>query len=248
MLTGSRTVNSSTDKFPQEGSIIASSSTSPIDPLYLAAIFDPIFTASYPNTRLVQRVSLLEAVLRNFWWPRVEPADDSKLVSLETLTTLNPKRYIVVYPECTTSNGRGILPHSPSLLSASPKTKIYPLSLRYTSANITTPLPHTYVRFMWCLCSQPTHSIRTRIAEYTYVPVRQQSARSSSTAVDNSDISSDAETLVGSEEIDSRVTPEEKAFLDRIAEALARLGRVKRVNLGVKEKQDFLRMWTKSKK
>lgn len=44
------------------------------------------------------------------------------------------------------------------------------------------------------------------------------------------------------------VTKEERAFLDRIAEALARLGRVKRVGLGVEDKKDFIAMWTKTKR
>lgn len=59
---------------------------------------------------------------------------------------------------------------------------------------------------------------------------------------------SDADTLVGSEELEGPATREEKMFLDKIAEALARLGRVKRVGLGVKEKIDFLEMWNKSRR
>jgi 1-acylglycerol-3-phosphate O-acyltransferase len=43
------------------------------------------------------------------------------------------------------------------------------------------------------------------------------------------------------------LSTEEKVFLDRVADALARLGRVKRVGLGVKEKQHFVQSWTKSR-
>jgi len=238
-----RTLNSQKDRFPQEGSIIAASHTSAIDALYLAAIFDPIFTASYPTTRQVRRISLLEAVLRSFFHPQTAPSDGAEMLDLHTLTAQNPKRYVVVFPECTTSNGRAILPFSPGLLSASPKTKIYPVSLRYTSADITTPLPHTYFTFLWNLCSKPTHCIRTRIAEYVYVP-ESRLASSRPSATDAMDVSSEAETLVGSDE-DIGIQTEERAFLDKIADALARLGRVKRVGLGVKEKQDFIAMWTK---
>lgn len=70
---------------------------------------------------------------------------------------------------------------------------------------------------------------------------------SRTTAIDTTDVSSEAETLVGSDE-ENGMNQEERAFLDKIAEALARLGRVKRVGLGVKEKQDFIAMWTKSAK
>lgn len=234
------------DRFPQEGSILAASNTSPIDPLYLAAIFDPVFTASYPGTKQVRRISLLQAIIRCFSYPDPSPPNSAELLDLASLTAQNPKRYVVVFPECTTSNGRGILPLSPSLLSASLKTRIYPVSLRYTSPDITTPIPHTYLRFLWNLCSRPTHCIRTRIAEYTTVPTS-RSANARSSAVDSNDVSSDADTLVG-DEVDSGLASEERAFLAKIAEALARLGRVKRVGLGVKEKQDFIAMWTKTSK
>lgn len=168
------------------------------------------------------------------------------MVDLDSLLATNPKRYIVVFPECTTSNGRGILPLSPSLLSVNSRTKVYPVSLRYTSPDITTPIPHTYFTFLWNLCSKPTHCIRTRIAEYVFTPPRANTARSTATEVNLADSSSDAETLVGGDD-DNAITTDERAFLDKIAEALARLGRVKRVGLGVKEKQNFIAMWTKSR-
>ena len=47
------------------------------------------------------------------------------------------------------------------------------------------------------------------------------------------------------EESDVSVSKEEKVFLDKVAEALARLGRVKRVGLGVKDKIEFIKSWTK---
>ena len=58
---------------------------------------------------------------------------------------------------------------------------------------------------------------------------------------------SSGETLVG-EDSEGFVTKEERVFLDKIGEALARLGRVKRLGLGVKEKQDFIVSWTKSRR
>ena len=61
------------------------------------------------------------------------------------------------------------------------------------------------------------------------------------------DASSDAETLVGNEDPEGPQTREERAFMDKIGEALARLGRVKRVGLGLKEKQDFVNTWTKTR-
>lgn len=61
------------------------------------------------------------------------------------------------------------------------------------------------------------------------------------------DTASSVETLIDDDaHYLGSLTKEEKIFLDRVADALARLGRVKRVGLGVKEKQDFVQSWTKS--
>lgn len=249
LLIRHRSISANSARLPQAGSVIASTCASPIDALYLAAIFDPVFTASYPTTRLVEPISLLQAMLRPFFSPRQTPHHTADLVDLESLIGQHPSRAIVVFPECTPSNGRGILPMSPSLLSTPRSTKVYPVNLRYTSADITTPLPHTYFTFLWNLCSQPTHCIRIRVAEAVspIAPATRASTYNTNylDTLDNG--GSDADTLVGSEELEP-ITKEEKAFLDKIAEALARLGRIKRVGLGVKEKEDFVSAWTRSKR
>lgn len=160
-----RTISRNPDRLPQEGTVIAASSASPIDALYLAAIFDPVFTASYPKTRLVQPINLFQAIVRAFAYPQEVPPPTAKLVDLGTLLAQYPDRTIAVFPECTTSNGRGILPFSPSLLTCPSMTKVFPVHLRYTAPDITTPVPDAYFDFLWNLCSKPTHYIRTRIAE-----------------------------------------------------------------------------------
>ncbi|MCJ1389189.1 hypothetical protein MMC18_002044 [Xylographa bjoerkii] len=244
-------------RLPQPGTIIASSLTSPIDALYLAAIFDPIFTASYPSTRLVHQISLFQALLRAFAEPQLEPPPNINLCNLETLIQKHPHRAVVVFPECTTTNGRGILPFSPSLLTSPQRTKIFPISLRYTPGDITSPVPGSYAAFLWNLLSKPTHCIRVRIAESVYnnSQTAASAPRPNSPNGYNSnfldtlqeDISSSSETLLGSEEGDG-ITPSERRVLDKIAEALARLGRVKRVGLGVKEKLDFVRAWSRQRR
>lgn len=236
-------------RLPKAGSIIASSHNSPIDALYLAAIFDPVFAASYPNTRLVRPMTLFQATVGAFASPSSQdqaPAN-AKLVDVSTYLAQNPNRVLVLFPECTTSNGRGILPLSPCLLASSSRTKVYPVHLRYTPADITTPIPHAYGKFLWNLCSRPTHCIRIRIAEAVQNTAQNNAASLKASALDNiADNASDAETLVGAEE-DGPQNKEERMFLDKISEALARLGRIKRVGLGVKEKADFVNMWTKKR-
>ncbi|KAF4762611.1 hypothetical protein N7455_001799 [Penicillium solitum] len=229
-------------RLPQPGSVIASSFTSPIDAVYLAAIFDPIFTASYPNTRQVERISLLQAILRAFAFPATQPAPGTHMVDVSTLVEQYPSRPIVLFPECTTTNGRGILTLSNSLLSVPPKTKIFPVSLRYTPMDIVTPLPGSYMSLLWTLLSKPTHCIRVRIAEC--ITNSQNATDSTSKSTYNTNY---LDTLVqnGQEE---QALPGEKALLDSVGESLARLGRVKRVGLGVKEKQEFSRAWSQSRR
>jgi hypothetical protein len=57
---------------------------------------------------------------------------------------------------------------------------------------------------------------------------------------------SSSDTLVAESDAD-HPNSEERRLLDRTAEDLARLGRVKRVGLGVNEKIDFLKAWSKTR-
>lgn len=221
-------------RLPQPGSVIASSHTSPIDSLYLAAIFDPIFTASYSSTRLVHRISLLQSILRAFQYPQHDPPSSANLVDIQTILRQNPDRIVAIFPECTTTNGRGILPFSSSLLTAPATAKIFPISLRYTPQDITTPVPGTYFTFLWNLLSKPTHCIRVRIAESVY----------NTTLSD--DTASSSDTLRESEDGDERRSDERK-LVQNVAEALARLGKVKRVGLDVKDKAGFIKAWSKQR-
>lgn len=243
-------------RVPQPSNIIASSFTSPIDSLYLAAIFDPIFTVSYPHIRQVEYISLFGAILRALAKPKEYPSKGAKLTDLKTLVAEHPNRAIVVFPECTTTNGKGILPFSPSLLTTPPGTKIFPISLRYTPPDITTPVPGQYSSFIWNLLSQPTHCIRVRIAEVVYNTSKPTEASEKKdkfltnildSLVDDSAMTSSTDTLSSLND-QPDVNAEEKRVLDKVGEALARLGRVKRVGLTVRDKIAFIEAWSKKKK
>lgn len=171
------------------------------------------------------------------------------MVDVSTLLEKYPSRPIVIFPECTTTNGRGILPLSPSVVSVPSSTRIFPVSLRYTPVDVVTPLPGAYLTFLWTLLSRPTHCIRVRIAEFVMPgspipPFHLQAAgpRAARSSASELQISTDKPAE------QHGLTGPETAVLDYVAESLARLGRVKRVGLGVKEKQDFVRMWTKTRR
>ena len=61
------------------------------------------------------------------------------------------------------------------------------------------------------------------------------------------DRGSSSDTLLSSEDAES-MNAAEKRILNKVAEALARLGRVKRVGLGVKDKDEFVKVWTNKRR
>lgn len=141
-----------------------------------------------------------------------------------------------MFPESTTTNGKGILQLSPSLTTAPVKTKVFPVNLRYEPADITTPIPGSYVQFLWNLLRKPTHYIRVRVAESVVVGEAAGKVNTSQQQ-QQQDLGSDFS-----------LSNEQQALLFSVGDAMARLGRVKRVGLGVKEKQEFIRMWAKSRR
>ena len=192
--------------------------------------------------------------------------DESKLVTLASLTESNPGSIICVFPECTTTNGRGILPLSPSLLSAKGDTKIYPVNLRYTPQDVTTPVSGGYVSWLYQLLSKPSHQMRVRIATRIYnsssidspVKVSEKGigsgydhnvfdAADSRNSV-NSGLEGETGMHVITGETEGEISAQEQKVLDRVAEDLARLGRVKRVGLDMGNKIEFLKVWLKRRR
>jgi 1-acyl-sn-glycerol-3-phosphate acyltransferase len=259
-------ISAAKEHLPKAGTIIASSFTSPLDPLYLAGIFQPIFTRSYPNSRRVERITLFRAIMLAFSPPTISPADETKLVTLASLIESNPGSIICVFPECTTTNGRGILPLSPSLLSAKGNTKIYPVNLRYTPQDVTTPVSGGYISWLYQLLSKPSHQMRVRIATRVYNsnsidaparnPEKAVGTGYDANIFDTPDFRNGANGRLEQEtgmhivtgETEGEVSTQEQKVLDRVAEDLARLGRVKRVGLDMGDKIEFLKVWLKRRR
>ncbi|KAI1283552.1 hypothetical protein F5Y07DRAFT_155931 [Xylaria sp. FL0933] len=225
-------------RFPRERAVIAAQFTSPVDAVYLATIFDPIFVVSYTGTRKVQRVSLFRAMALALAPPTTTVPRTTGLTDLRALVEANPHRVIAVFPEMTTTNGKGILPLSPSLLATPADANIFPVSLRYTAPDITTPVPGAWASFLWNLLGRPTHYIRVRLAEGV----------SNTTLTEKEEEQSDSEPEVweGSDG-EEHLTPEEKRLLDHVGDSLARLARNKRVGLTLKDKAAFVEAWNNKK-
>ncbi|KAI5356882.1 putative phospholipid/glycerol acyltransferase [Septoria linicola] len=241
-------------KLPTPGCIIASSFTSPVDIVYLAAIFDPIFVQSFPGTRRVKQITLATAVLSCFF---LNPSPEGS-IELSQIMANDPSRTVVVFPEGTTSNGRGILRPTPSLLSAGRATSIFPVSIKYTPSDIVAPIPGwvEIPRFLWKLSSRQTHCIRVRVGlPLTIATIHQEEngSREARPRQQNGYDTNFFDSLKAAEtsEVDEEPTASEQNVLNVIVDQLARLGRVKTLGLGVDEKIEFVNAWqgkTKSKK
>ncbi|UNI17893.1 Lysophosphatidic acid:oleoyl-CoA acyltransferase 1 [Purpureocillium takamizusanense] len=220
------------ERVPHPGSVIAANFTSPIDAIYLAAIFDPVFTASYPGTRKLQRVGLFGAVAMALAPVRTAPPPNANLVDIKDLLREFPDRVIAVFPECGTTNGKAILPLSPTIVDCPSQVHIFPVSIRYTPSDVTTPVPGQWFKFVWNLLSRPTTCIRVRIAEG-------QMNTAAATTNGGGTVGSSGE-LKQRKATETDVSTQQQRVLDRIAEALARLSRVKRVGLTMQDKAAFV--------
>ncbi|PVI06419.1 hypothetical protein DM02DRAFT_582877 [Periconia macrospinosa] len=239
------------DHLPHAGTIIAASFVSPLDPLYLAGIFTPIFTRSWPGEKKVEVISLFSAIRLAFSRPELEPSKNAKLFTLKELTKKYPNSIICVFPECTTTNGRGVLRFSPSLLTADPSTKIYAVHVKYSPGDITTPIPGTVFSWTWRLLSKPTHYMRVRIARHIF---------NDASAPDNLDKRNGGDAgfeanIFDSPHLQQRLgngggvdEQQGQEWLENIREDFARLGRVKRTALGVQQKSEFVKLWMKRRR
>ena len=258
---GSLSSKTTTSHLPRPGSsVIASNWTGPVDALYLACIFDPVFVKCWPGSKFVQKITLTYAIASALL-PSAIPAEDEPpyfrsraaseeasargagLTTLADLTAAYPHRTIAIFPECTPTNGRAILPLSMALAGAKPGTKIYPTALKYSPADLGTPVPgwRACGGFLWALLGpNGWHEGRVKIAEAVTMPRGLEQA-----------VEDEPETNGNVDDVDElqsekkhEITGEERALLDNVGEALARVARVKRVSLGVGEKKEFIEMWS----
>ncbi|BFZ59656.1 Lysophosphatidic acid:oleoyl-CoA acyltransferase 1 [Saitoella coloradoensis] len=198
------------------GDILVANQTSPLDILLLASTLCsvPLFTQSYPGTSLVEPISFPMAILRYLLKPSVK-APTSGMMELKDVTNKWQKRIVVVFPEGTATNSRGLLASTPSLSLTGVKTRIWPYTIKYTpTADLSTPITGFKASwsFFWRFLSQFKREIKLRRAAQ---PI-----------------------IVDDEEKDGEV-------VEKVMDALARVGRMRRLGLGVQEKRDFLDIWGK---
>jgi hypothetical protein len=113
--------------------------------------------------------------------------------------------------------------------------------------------------------SEPTHCIRVRIAEsvvvrstWETIPPQNGFRPGQDTlprpygynyfdTLEGDSGGSTGSSAQSAEDVQKPLSDEQQTILMRVGEGLARLGRAKRVGLGVREKQDFVKAWGKPK-
>ncbi|KAG4277668.1 hypothetical protein FPRO04_14064 [Fusarium proliferatum] len=108
--------------------------------------------------------------------------------------------------------------------------RLRPYGIESLPSDITTPVPGKWFRFLWDLLSRPTTCIRVRIAE----------GQMNTSAAKTNGVTPSSSELRNRSDANSGVSPDGQRVLDRIGEALARLSRVKRVGLTMKDKAAFV--------
>lgn len=99
--------------------------------------------------------------------------------------------------------------------------------------------------------------MRVRIARSMYNNPGLDSPRKEKAEVSGASLESDEDDIFNAPQVRNGgkgeggaggVSEQEQKVLDRVGEDLARLGRVKRVGLGVPDKVEFVRVWTKRRR
>ena len=128
--------------------------------------YDVVITQSYPATQQVQVVSLFKAIFTcaSGRVPNKPPVlNKEKGASLKDVCRAYRSRFVAVFPEITPSNGNGILYPSPSIQGAPLNASIFPVSIKVSPPDITTPTGSSFI-FLWRATSFFKHELRVKVA------------------------------------------------------------------------------------
>ena len=138
---------------PRKGDVVIVNRSSPVDILILAWLYPgAIFTRTGPEM-LFQSQSLFGAMISSFRLQHTR-----KGYQLTDYVRGHSDRVIIIFPEATTSNNRGILAFCPIMVE-----RAYVLSIKYNNPPyLATPIPGRFWHFMWALLSLPIHVCRLK--------------------------------------------------------------------------------------
>ncbi|ORX95616.1 hypothetical protein K493DRAFT_282622 [Basidiobolus meristosporus CBS 931.73] len=207
------------------GDIIVVNHTSYIDILYLYFRYDPVFTQVYLSNLSVRPLSVWSALKACGTYPEAEPKSKVQTYSLNELSEIAKQQNrgpVIVFPEGTTSNGRALLKFL-SLFDGLniQKVQVHIVALKYTYEDYA-PVYTVGNRFfhLFRLCSQYTNTLSVKRLNSSEVSLAEES---------------------------SSTSPEE-TISSKITSLFSQVARLRKTNLGLQDKQDFLEFyWTRTK-
>lgn len=141
---------------PKSGDVLIVNQSSPIDIMILTYLYPSAIFTSCDSEMLFETQSALSAFMARFNCKRVRKG--CTINDLLSDRSRFQDRVIVVFPECTTSNNRGLLAFCPLMLD-----RAFVMSIKYNNpAYLSTPIPKTYWSFLWALASLLSHSCRLK--------------------------------------------------------------------------------------
>ncbi|KAA8912141.1 hypothetical protein TRICI_003606 [Trichomonascus ciferrii] len=130
---------------PQSGDMIVSNFISPLDPLVYSVLFDSMFALPTAEGNGYVQYSAFSLFFNALTLPTNSDKNTGRPLAEILSEASAQSKVLVVFPEGTTSNGRGLLP---IVEVPVPKDcKVFPTALKYEPQEITTPLPRN--AFLW---------------------------------------------------------------------------------------------------
>ncbi|EPX70612.1 acyltransferase [Schizosaccharomyces octosporus yFS286] len=156
----------------QAGDIVAVNSTSPVDVLTVSSLFDCIFVQANSKSSNVLPVSSITAFFSHF--SRVNlmlppPARDLRPLSEICKDATKNGKVVIVFPEGSTTNGRGLCQLTKCLESAGSTDRIFCLYLRYLPAAITLSVP-SVLTFISSILLTTSFEVRARMSAEPEIP------------------------------------------------------------------------------
>ncbi|KAI8333349.1 hypothetical protein BC941DRAFT_401474 [Chlamydoabsidia padenii] len=235
---------SKTSKTPtlnvKSGDIIVTNWTSYIEVIYLALRFHPVFTQVIPSVNKVRCISLWQALRLCVRLPALTPeeanVDEKDLYTIKQLSTKakeNNWGAVVVFPEATTSNGRALLKFGSSLfnefkpIDRDGRFHVLAFKYEYSYMPPTYTVGYQFVHFL-SLCSQFSNTLRIKYLVDDEAPC---SKEGSTNPTDLAALAGTADLVGG-----------------QLLLALGNIGRLRKTNLDVNDKRDFMEYYYLSNK
>ncbi|CAO3616975.1 unnamed protein product [Cunninghamella echinulata] len=222
------------------GDIIVTNWTSYIEVLYLGFRFNPIFTQIIPSKNKVRCISLWQAIRSCTKVPPITleeaNSNESNLYTLKELSEIAKSKNwgpIIVFPEGTTSNGRALLKYASPIFNEFKPTdrdgRFHVMAFKYEYGYMPPSFTVGYQLFhLLFLCSQFSNTLRIK-----YLP-DDEAPCSTSGIVNANELS----LVAGSDDLVGGL----------FIQSLGNISRLRKTNLDIKDKRDFLDYYYSLKK